>query len=193
MNWVNIGSDNDLLSAKLLPETVLAYCQLDSWEQISVKFESKFYHFHSRKCIWNCRLQKMAAILSRGSWVNNSNSIPIPTQIIAYVFFILAITWKTTVNFLAANISSILFMMTNPLQYSKWRSRGININVIFNIIDFKNDLTSSESASESVVNIEGDMHTALQQFYCGLKTLIVKHVIFRVGCHFKTKGTIIRL
>ena len=25
---------------------------------ISVKFESEFYHFHSRKCNWNCRLSK---------------------------------------------------------------------------------------------------------------------------------------
>ena len=36
----------------------LAYCQLDSWEQISVKFESEFCHFRSRKCIWTCRLPK---------------------------------------------------------------------------------------------------------------------------------------
>ena len=27
-----------------------------SWEQISVKFESEFSHFHSRKCIWTCHL-----------------------------------------------------------------------------------------------------------------------------------------
>ena len=30
-----------LLGAKPLPEPMLAYCQLDSWEQISVKFESE--------------------------------------------------------------------------------------------------------------------------------------------------------
>ena len=47
-----------LFGDKLLPEPTLVYCQLDSWEQISVKFDSKFYHFHSRKCIWNCRLPK---------------------------------------------------------------------------------------------------------------------------------------
>ena len=45
-----------LFSAKPLPEPMLAYCQLDSWEQISVKFQSEFYHFHSRKCIWKCCL-----------------------------------------------------------------------------------------------------------------------------------------
>ena len=43
-----------LFGAKPLSEPMLAYCQLDSWEQISVK--SEFYHFHSRKCIWKCRL-----------------------------------------------------------------------------------------------------------------------------------------
>ena len=47
-----------LFGARPLPEPMLAYCHLDSWEQISVKFESEFYHFYSRKCIWNCRLPK---------------------------------------------------------------------------------------------------------------------------------------
>ena len=35
--------------AKPLPEPLLAYCELDSWEQILVKFEWEFYHFLSRK------------------------------------------------------------------------------------------------------------------------------------------------
>ena len=43
-----------LLGAKPLPEPMQAYCQLDSWEHIS----PEFYHFHSRKYIWNCRLPK---------------------------------------------------------------------------------------------------------------------------------------
>ena len=47
-----------LFGNKPLPELMLACCQLDSWEQISVKFESEFYHFRSRNCIWNCRLPK---------------------------------------------------------------------------------------------------------------------------------------
>ena len=42
-----------LFGTKPLPEPMLTYCQLDSWEQISVKFEAEFYHFQSRKCIWN--------------------------------------------------------------------------------------------------------------------------------------------
>ena len=40
-----------LFGAKPLPEPMLTCCQLDSWEQISVKFELEFYQFHSRKCI----------------------------------------------------------------------------------------------------------------------------------------------
>ena len=41
-----------MFGAKPLPEPMLVYCQLESWQQVSVKFESEFYHFHSRKCIW---------------------------------------------------------------------------------------------------------------------------------------------
>ena len=52
--WTNAGPLDRLFDAKPLPEPMLAYCQLDFWEQILVKFE--FCHFHSRKCIWNCRL-----------------------------------------------------------------------------------------------------------------------------------------
>ena len=47
-----------LFGAKPLPEPMLAYCELDSWEQISVKFEWEFYHFHSKSCIWKSRLPK---------------------------------------------------------------------------------------------------------------------------------------
>ena len=47
-----------LFGAKPLPEPMLSYCQLYSWEQISVKLESKFCHFHPRKCIWKCCLPK---------------------------------------------------------------------------------------------------------------------------------------
>ena len=46
-----------LFGAKPLFVPMLAYCQLDSWERISVKFGSEFCHFHSRKCICNCPLQ----------------------------------------------------------------------------------------------------------------------------------------
>ena len=47
-----------LFGAKPLPEPVLLYCQLDSWERVSVKYESELYHLLSRKCTWKCRLSK---------------------------------------------------------------------------------------------------------------------------------------
>ena len=47
-----------LFGAKPLPEPMLVYCQLDSWEQVSVKLESEFYHFQTTKCIWKCCLPK---------------------------------------------------------------------------------------------------------------------------------------
>ena len=40
-----------LFGAKPLPKPMLHYCQLDSWERISVKFESKFYHFHLKNAL----------------------------------------------------------------------------------------------------------------------------------------------
>ena len=42
-----------LFGAKPLSEPMLANCQLDSCEQISVKFKSKFYHFHSKNVFEN--------------------------------------------------------------------------------------------------------------------------------------------
>ena len=34
---------------KPLSAPMLAYCQWDAWEQISVKFGSEYYHFHRSK------------------------------------------------------------------------------------------------------------------------------------------------
>ena len=45
-----------LFIIKLLPEPMKTYCQLDPQEQISVKSELKCKTYHSRKCIWKCRL-----------------------------------------------------------------------------------------------------------------------------------------
>ena len=61
-----------LFGAKPLPEPMQPYCQLDSWEQISVKFEQEFCNCNLRKCNWKCCLLKWwVAILSRGRWVNS--------------------------------------------------------------------------------------------------------------------------
>ena len=50
--------------AKPLPEPILAYCQLDSWEQISMTFESQL-PFLFKKIHLKMSSAKMAAILTR--------------------------------------------------------------------------------------------------------------------------------
>ena len=71
---------------KPLPKPVLFYCQLDSWEQISVKFESEFYHFHSRKYISNCRLPKWRRFCPRGDdFKHRFGQIKISHSITLYV------------------------------------------------------------------------------------------------------------
>ena len=64
-----------LFDPKPLLEPMLAYCQLDFWEQISVKFESEFYNFQARKCSWRCRLPNWwpfcVVCVVRDSWVNS--------------------------------------------------------------------------------------------------------------------------
>ena len=44
-----------LIGTRPLLEPMLVYCQMDAWEQVSVKFKSESYHFHSRK---KCLLPK---------------------------------------------------------------------------------------------------------------------------------------
>ena len=58
-NLTIIGSDNGLSldRRQAITEPILEYCRLDPYEQIAVKFLSKFIHFHSWKCNWNCCLQ----------------------------------------------------------------------------------------------------------------------------------------
>ena len=46
-----------LLVTKPLSKSMLCYCQLDHQEQSSVKFESQWRTFHSRKCIRKYRLR----------------------------------------------------------------------------------------------------------------------------------------
>ena len=69
-----------VFGAKPLPEPMLAYCQLVCWEQISVKFESEFSHFHSRKCIWNYHLPIYQPFCP-GGWVNSwANAVLLSNQ-----------------------------------------------------------------------------------------------------------------
>ena len=62
-----------LFGAKPLPEPMLVYCQLDSWKQVSVKFESEFLSFSFTKMHLKMWSAQMAAILSRGKWVKVMN------------------------------------------------------------------------------------------------------------------------
>ena len=96
------------------PEPMLPYCQWDSWEHISVKFSSELYHFHSRKCIWKCRLPKMAAILFRGRWVNMRWSMRCPIT-----YYVAAPT--SVINFLIIYRHSIIMYIPKPNHIS-WLS-----------------------------------------------------------------------
>ena len=59
--------------ARPLPEPIITYCQLDPWEQTSVKVESKYNDFQSKKCIWKYRLQNIGlGVVSLGT-----HSLPI--------------------------------------------------------------------------------------------------------------------
>ena len=59
-----------LFGAKPLPEPMLPYCRLDTREQTSMKFESKYKSFHSWNCMWKCRLRNGGHFV-QGRWVNN--------------------------------------------------------------------------------------------------------------------------
>ena len=61
-----------LFGAKPLPKPMLAYRQLDSWERILVKFESKFYRFQLKKMHLKMSSANMAAMLSKARGVNSS-------------------------------------------------------------------------------------------------------------------------
>ena len=57
-----------LFSAKPLSKQMLDCCQLDSWEQISVKFESELHHFIQENA-FEIVVWQNGGHLSRGSWV----------------------------------------------------------------------------------------------------------------------------
>ena len=58
-----------LFGVMLWHEPILTFRQLVLKEQTIVKFKSKYTTFHLWKCIWKCHWE-IAAILSRGRWVN---------------------------------------------------------------------------------------------------------------------------
>ena len=58
-----------LFGAKPWSKLILVYCQLDAKEQTSVKFQSKYKTFHSRKCSWKYLLWNGGlVVLGEMSW-----------------------------------------------------------------------------------------------------------------------------
>ena len=55
----------------LLYKPVQDYCQLDLQQQTSMKFELEFDHFHSRECIWKCRLPEWRLFWPEGDEFTN--------------------------------------------------------------------------------------------------------------------------
>ena len=59
-----------LFGAKPLTEPMLINYQFYRMGHISIKLYLKFKKFHSRKCIWKCRLQKCRPFVSASMWFN---------------------------------------------------------------------------------------------------------------------------
>ena len=57
-----------LIGAKPLSEPMLTSYQSNPKEQYSVKLSSKVEHFHSKKCVSNCRLQNSCHFVSTSMW-----------------------------------------------------------------------------------------------------------------------------
>ena len=80
------------------------FCQLDPYEQASVKFESKYTTFLSWKWIWNV-VWEMAAILPRGGWVW-----------VDELKIFMHLPWNTKWT-----MSHVSFSRKSPVQPMQWR------------------------------------------------------------------------
>ena len=58
-----------------LAEPMLAFCHLKPQEQTSVKFKSKYYTFHSWKCIWKCHLRNDGHFVRGGRRLTDTGAI----------------------------------------------------------------------------------------------------------------------
>ena len=101
-----------LFGAKPLSEPTLGYCHLDTWEQTSVKFNSKFKHFHSRKCIWKCCLENGGHFVSVSMCQPHQASEPgtkwLPFYRHQYIFYI----YITFLSFL------YIYLIQSSLNYA---------------------------------------------------------------------------
>ena len=58
-----------LFGANTLSEPMLLYCNLDPWEHISVKFESKYNIIYTQKYILEYHLQNGGHFVSASLWL----------------------------------------------------------------------------------------------------------------------------
>ena len=77
VNYGIIGSDNGLalIGSKPLSDPVLTGCQLELWNQPSVKYESKYNNFHARRILWNGCLQNGGHFCLGFKMLNASESL----------------------------------------------------------------------------------------------------------------------
>ena len=144
-----------LFGAKPLPEPMLVNCHLDSWEQISVKFESEFYHFHSRKCIRNCRLPRCRSFCPRRDelthWVrvthicvskmtiigSDNGLSPGRRQAIIWINAGILLIWPLGTNFSEIYIEILTFSFTKirlNVSSAKRRPFCLGLNVLIWIL-----------------------------------------------------------
>ena len=62
-----------LFGAKPLPQQMLNYYQLDHKEHTSVKFESEYRIFCTKKCIWKCRLRNVGYFVKGEDELRNAS------------------------------------------------------------------------------------------------------------------------
>ena len=106
-----------LFGAKPLSKPMLGYCQLDRQEQTSVKLESEFYHFHSTKCIWKCRLPELRPFCPGGDELSHP----------AFRRCVLA-SWAPEVG--QAELSLISFCLPDQTPEDKLREKYSGYQVI---------------------------------------------------------------
>ena len=96
-----------LFGAKPLPKPMLTFCQFDPQEQTAVEFQSKCRTFHSRKCIWKCRLWNGGYFVQgEMSWCNEHHISDYSYHILNYSYYdICARAMNYVLAFLAMMLS----------------------------------------------------------------------------------------
>ena len=124
-----------VFGTKSLPEPVLAHCQLDSSEQLSVK--SELYHCHSRKYIWNCRLPKWWPFCPRGRRVKWYLDIPyLSVWVRQKTFSVKQCVWRNSFR---------LFVFFWTVSIYRYNLTSIAINIPRKIIPYWNRALISTS------------------------------------------------